>query len=180
LRDNGDLLDILNELVEGHPVLPADHTLGQSEHLFARIPDEVIQKQIDKLAATDQANQTQNAATPAINYAPVKETIQFDDFAQMDIRTGTILTAEKVEKSKKLLKLSVDLGFETRTIMSGIAESFSPEEVVGKQVIVLVNLAPRMMMGTESQGMILLAENAEGKLSFVGPVSGWPNGMGVK
>lgn len=180
LRDNGDLLDILNELVEGHPVLPADHTLGQSEHLFARIPDEVIQKQIDKLAATDQANQTQNAATPAINYAPVKETIQFDDFAQMDIRTGTILTAEKVEKSKKLLKLSVDLGFETRTIMSGIAESFSPEEVVGKQVIVLVNLAPRMMMGTESQGMILLAENAEGKLSFVGPENGWPNGMGVK
>ncbi len=180
LRDNGDLLDILNELVEGNPVIQPNHALGQSEHLFSRIPDEVIQKQIDKLAATDAANQADApTAAAAVQYKPMKDTIQYDDFAKMDIRTGTILTAEKVEKSKKLLKLSVDLGFETRTILSGIAEHFSPEEVIGLQVIVLANLAPRMMMGSESQGMILLAENAEGKLSFVSPGSGWPNGMGV-
>ena len=110
----------------------------------------------------------------------MKETIQYDDFAKMDIRTGTILTAEKMDKSKKLLKLQVDLGFEQRTILSGIAEHFQPEEVVGKQVIVLANLAPRAMMGIESQGMILMAENAEGKLSFVSPEAGWPGGMGVK
>ncbi len=181
LNDNGDLLAILNELVEGNPIVQPNHALGEPAHLFSRIPDDVIQRQIDKLAATDTANQ---AAAPTntpttINYTPVKETIQYDDFAKMDIRTGTILTAEKVEKSKKLLKLSVDLGFETRTILSGIAEHYTPEQVVGQQVIVLVNLAPRVMMGTESQGMILLAENAEGKLSFVQPSGGWPNGMGV-
>ncbi|GAB4492822.1 MAG: methionine--tRNA ligase [Saprospiraceae bacterium] len=180
LRDNGDLLDILNELVEGNPILQPNHALGQAEHLFSRIPDEVIQKQIDKLTATEQADQTQNSQPSPVKYQPLKETIQFDDFAKMDIRTGTILSAEKVEKSKKLLKLSVDLGFETRTILSGIAEHFTPEEVVGKQVVVLANLAPRVMMGTESQGMILFAEDSEGKLGFVSPVSGWPNGMGVK
>lgn len=180
LRDNGDLLDILNELVEGNPIVQPNHVLGQAEHLFSRIPDEVIQQQIDKLTATEQTNQTQNSQPSPVNYQPLKETIQFDDFAKMDIRTGTILTAEKVEKSKKLLKLSVDLGFETRTILSGIAEHFAPEEVVGRQVVVLANLAPRVMMGTESQGMILFAEDAEGKLGFVSPTAGWANGMGVK
>ncbi len=180
LRDKRDLLDILNELVEGNPIVPPNHALGQAEHLFSRIPDEVIQKQIDKLTATEQANQTQNTQPSPLKYEPLKETIQFDDFAKMDIRTGTILTAEKVEKSKKLLKLSVDLGFETRTILSGIAEHFTPEEVVGKQVVVLANLAPRVMMGTESQGMILFAEDEEGKLGFVSPTAGWANGMGVK
>jgi methionyl-tRNA synthetase len=118
--------------------------------------------------------------TPSAVHRPPSPVIQYDDFAKMDIRTGTILTAEKVEKSKKLLKLSVDLGFETRTILSGIAEHFAPEEVVGRQVIVLANLAPRLMMGTESEGMILMAESAEGKLSFVSPADGWANGMGVK
>jgi len=180
LQDKGDLLGILNELVEGNPIVQPNHAVGEAVHLFSRIPDEVIQRQIDKLAATDTANQAAASVTqPSIRYAPVKDTIQYDDFAKMDIRTGTILTAEKVEKSKKLLKLGVDLGFETRTILSGIAEHYTPEEVVGQQVIVLVNLAPRVMMGTESQGMILLAENAEGKLSFVQPSDGWPNGMGV-
>jgi methionyl-tRNA synthetase len=181
LRDNGELLDILNELVEGNPIVQPNHALGQAEHLFSRIPDEVIQKQIDKLNATDLANQaaTREAQPATINYKPVKETIQYDDFSKLDIRTGTILTAEKVEKSKKLLKLSVDLGFETRTILSGIAEHYSPEEVVGRQVIVLANLAPRVMMGSESAGMILLAEDADGKLSFVSPAADWPNGMGV-
>lgn len=197
IRDQGDLLEVLNEFAEGNPVLPHGHALGEAAHLFSRIPDEVIQKQIDKLIQTDIENQivAQNMApSQEVKTAPVssplpsgtgvgeglKSSIQYDDFAKMDIRTGTILTAEKVEKSKKLLKLSVSLGFETRTILSGIAEHFTPEEVVGKQVVVLANLAPRLMMGTESQGMILMAENAEGKLSFVSPAEGWPDGMGVK
>lgn len=181
LHDNGELLDILNELVEGNPIVQPNHALGQPEHLFSRIPDEVIQKQIDKLNATDLANQaaTREDHPATINYKPVKETIQYDDFSKLDIRTGTILTAEKVEKSKKLLKLSVDLGFETRTILSGIAEHYTPEEVIGRQVIVLANLAPRVMMGSESAGMILMAEDADGKLSFVSPAADWPNGMGV-
>jgi methionyl-tRNA synthetase len=113
-------------------------------------------------------------------YRPVSENIQFDDFAKLDLRTGTILSAEKMAKSKKLLKLSVDLGFESRTILSGIAEYFTPEQVIGQQVVIVANLAPRVMMGIESQGMILMAEDAEGKLSFVSSGNGWPNGMGVK
>ncbi len=177
LRDKGDLLAILNELVEGNPIVLPNHALGQSEHLFSRIPDEVIEAQIAKLGA---GTATPATAPAEIQYPPMKETIQYDDFAKMDIRTGKILTAEKMEKSKKLLKLSVDLGFETRTILSGIAEHFSPEEVVGREVVVLANLAPRPMMGVESQGMILMAENEEGKLSFVSPAAGWPNGFGVK
>jgi methionyl-tRNA synthetase len=115
-----------------------------------------------------------------IQHTPLAPEIQFDDFAKLDLRTGTILTAEKMEKSKKLLKLSVDLGFETRTILSGIAEHFSPEEVVGQQVVIVANLAPRVMMGIQSQGMILMADAPNGKLSFVSPQTGWMNGMGVK
>ena len=102
--------------------------------------------------------------------------IQYDDFAKLDLRIGTVTAAEKVPKADKLLKLNVDLGFEQRTIVSGIAESFSPEEVVGKKVTVLVNLAPRNLRGTESQGMILMTNNAEGKLVFVNPDSDVSNG----
>ncbi len=180
----GELLFILNDLAEGNPILPTGHAISAAEHLFSRIPDEVIAAQVAKLEATDQAAAaatTTPEPEPASNmYAPLAPTITYDDFAKLDIRTGTILTAEKMEKSKKLLRLSVDLGFETRTILSGIAEHFTPEEVVGRQVVVLANLAPRVMMGVESQGMILMAENAEGKLSFVRPEEGWPSGFGVK
>ncbi len=188
LKDQGDLLAIMNELVEGNPILGNDQAIGQAEHLFSRITDEVIQQQIEKLESTNIANQpvmvppvTETSAEPSTPvYPPLKDMIQFDDFAKMDIRTGKILTAEKMEKSKKLLKLRVDLGLEERTILSGIAEHFQPEEVIGQQVIVLANLAPRMMMGIESQGMILMAEDAAGKLSFVSPAAGWPSGFGVK
>ncbi len=188
LEDRGDLLAILNELVEGNPILPAGHAIGQAEHLFSRITDETIQQQIEKLEASHAADQpiavTEESAaaaiTPTTTYMPLKDVIQFDDFAKMDIRTGKILTAEKVEKSKKLLRLQVDLGFEERTILSGIAEHFQPEQVIGQVVLVLANLAPRTMMGTESQGMILMAEDAEGKLSFVSPPAGWPSGCGVR
>lgn len=185
LSDKGDLLAILNELAEGNPILPYNHALGQSAHLFSRIPDEAIEAQIAKLkgpaaAAAPAAVPTAAPAPAPVAHKPVAPVITYDDFAKMDIRTGKILTAEKMEKSKKLLKLTVDLGFEERTILSGIAEHFSPEEVMGREVIVLANLAPRPMMGIESQGMILMAENAEGKLSFVSPAEGWPSGWGVK
>jgi len=174
LADNGELNELLGLLEAGKPVINTGHATGEAAHLFSRIPDDVIEKQLARLQAQEPA------PAQEIKHAPMKDIIQYDDFAKMDIRTGTILTAEKVEKSKKLLKLFVDLGFEQRTILSGIAEHFQPEEVVGKQVIVLANLAPRAMMGTESQGMILMAEDAEGKLSFVAPGGEWPNGMGVR
>lgn len=178
-QDLGELSVALERLSNQQPLVQSSHLIGQPEHLFSRISDEVIEKQIEILKANEPVADAVPTNTK-IAYKPMKETIQYDDFAKMDIRTGIILSAEKVEKSKKLLKLSVDLGFELRTILSGIAEHFTPEEVVGKQVIVLANLAPRTMMGTESQGMILMAEDASGKLCFVSPASGWPSGMGVQ
>lgn len=145
-------------------LLKAGHQIGQAELLFAKIEDEAIQKQIDKLEATKTANAAENKKAE-----PQKDLIQFEDFAKMDIRTGTILEAEKMPKANKLLVLKVDTGIDVRTIVSGIAESFSPEEVVGKRVTVLVNLAPRNLRGVESQGMILMTKNTEGKLVFVNP-----------
>lgn len=179
LEDSREWLDVLNELAEGNPFLPPNHAVEEPEHLFSRISDETVALQIAKLEAAEQLNNQSTEPKP-ITYAPMKETITYDDFAKLDIRTGKIVTAEKMEKSKKLLKLQVDLGFETRTILSGIAEHFTPESVIGQQVIVLANLAPRAMMGVESQGMILMADDADGKLSFVQPNAGWPSGFGVK
>ncbi len=145
-------------------LLPAGHTIGEAQLLFAKIEDETIQKQVEKLEATKTANAAENKKTE-----PQKDLIQYEDFAKMDIRTGTILEAEKMPKANKLLVLKVDTGIDVRTIVSGIAEHFSPEEVVGKRVTVLVNLAPRALRGVESQGMILMTQNAEGKLVFVNP-----------
>ncbi|MBW8685559.1 methionine--tRNA ligase [Chitinophaga rhizophila] len=142
------------------------YSLRPPEYLFAKIDDAKIQEQIAKL----HAGLVKPAAAPV--EAPVKEMkaeIQFDDFAKIDLRVGTILEAEKVPKADKLLKLLVDIGTEKRTVVSGIAEHFTPEEVVGKQVTLVANLAPRKMRGIESQGMILMAENAAGKLVFVNP-----------
>jgi methionyl-tRNA synthetase len=136
--------------------------------LFAKIEDEEIQKQIDKLEATKTANKEEIASSLTMT-EPQKEVIQFDDFAKMDIRVGTILEAEKMPKANKLLILKVDTGIDIRTIVSGIAESFKPEDIIGKKVTVLVNLAPRNLRGVESQGMILMSTNAEGKLVFVNP-----------
>ncbi|MGB1243731.1 MAG: methionine--tRNA ligase subunit beta, partial [Chitinophagales bacterium] len=107
------------------------------------------------------------AAAP-IEYVPLKDTIQFDDFTKLDIRTGTILEAEKVKKTKKLLKLKVNIGLEERTVVSGIAEHYKPEDIIGQKVLLLANLAPRKLRGIESQGMILMATNAAGKLVFAG------------
>src|SRR5690606_116882 len=119
------------------------------------------------------------AATGAAEPKPAKATIQFDDFAKIDLKIGTILAAEKVEKADKLLKLSVDLGTETRTIVSGIALHFKPEEIAGKQVVVVTNLAPRKMRGIESNGMILMAEDADGILQFINPDKAVANGSSV-
>jgi methionyl-tRNA synthetase len=140
------------------------HQIGQAEILFAQIEDAEIQKQLDKLEATKTANQVENAKAE-----PQKEIITFEDFAKVDLRIGTIIEAEKMPKANKLLVLKVDTGIDVRTIVSGIAEHFTPEEVIGKRVTVLVNLAPRALRGVESEGMLLLTNTAEGKLVFVNP-----------
>ncbi|WP_281238301.1 methionine--tRNA ligase [Flavobacterium praedii] len=151
-------------ITDSSDLLPAGHQIGEAELLFSKIEDEEIQKQIDKLEATKTANKAENKVAE-----PQKDLIQFEDFAKMDIRVGTILEAEKMPKANKLLILKVDTGIDVRTIVSGIAESFKPEDIVGKRVTVLVNLAPRNLRGVESQGMILMTTNAEGKLVFVNP-----------
>lgn len=143
-------------------LLQAGHAIGKAELLFSKVEDKEIQIQIDKLEASKTADAT--AEVPE-----QKDTIGFDDFTKLDMRVGTILEAEKIPKTKKLLKLKVDVGIDVRTIVSGIAESFSAEEVVGQRVIVLVNLAPRKLRGVESQGMILMSDAADGKLSFIEP-----------
>ena len=161
-----------NAVSETSDLLPAGHQIGEAEILFAQIEEAEIQKQIDKLEATKTANAMENKVTE-----PQKTTTTFEDFAKLDIRVGTILEAEKMPKANKLLVLKVDTGLDIRTIVSGIAEHFSPEEVVGKRVTVLVNLAPRALRGVESEGMILMTNNAEGKLVFVNPdVDGVANG----
>lgn len=146
-------------------LLAPGHELGQAELLFEKIEDATVEAQLQKLANTKAANAAANATvTPA-----KEEAVQFDDFAKMDIRVSRVVAAEPVPKTKKLLKLTVDTGIDTRTIVSGIAEYFSAEEMVGKRVLVLVNLAPRVLKGIESQGMILMAESPTGKLSVVAP-----------
>ena len=158
-------------------LLPSGHNIGKGELLFSKIEDEQIQVQLDKLEASKKTNDAMNSA-PEVS--PQKETIQFDDFTKLDMRVGTIIEAEKMAKTKKLLVLKVDTGIDVRTIVSGIAESFTPEEVIGKKVTVLVNLAPRALRGVESQGMILMTEDASGKLVFVNPDSdGTPNGATI-
>ncbi|WP_417939064.1 methionine--tRNA ligase [Flavobacterium sp. RS13.1] len=163
-----------NDISENSDLIPAGHKINESELLFNKIEDEEIQKQIDKLEATKTANLAESKQPE-----PQKELIQFEDFAKMDIRIGTILEAEKMPKANKLLVLKVDTGIDVRTIVSGIAESFSPEEIVGKRVSVLANLAPRALRGVESQGMILMTTNTEGKLVFVNPDADAPNGSTV-
>lgn len=148
----------------GGDIVVAGHKINPSELLFEKIEDEEIQKQVDKLQKTKEMNKEAQVELPK-----PKEEIIFDDFMKMDIRIGKILEAEKVAKTKKLLKLKVDVGIDVRTIVSGIAEFFSPEEIVGKEVCVLANLAPRSIKGIESKGMILMAEAPDGKLTFISP-----------
>ena len=151
-------------LEEGRQINPA-------QLLFEQIDDKQIEAQLEKLQQTKKANELASATVE-----PQKANIEYDDFVKMDIRVGTILAAEKVAKTKKLLKLTIDTGIDQRTIVSGIAEYYSPEEIIGKQVSVLVNLAPKALKGIESQGMILMAENLDGSLSFISPEKPIRNG----
>ena len=147
-------------------LLAAGHAIGDAELLFEKIEDDVIQAQLDKLEASRKAKL---AAEAAQNVTAQKAEVSFDDFQKMDIRVSTILAAEKVAKTKKLLKLTIDTGIDKRTIVSGIAEYYTPEQLVGRQVLVLANLAPREIKGIESRGMILMAEDALGRLVLVQP-----------
>ena len=147
-------------------LLAAGHTIGEAQLLFEKIEDDVIQAQLDKLEASRKAKL---AAEAAQNVTEQKAEVTFDDFQKMDIRVSTILEAEKVAKTKKLLKLTIDTGIDKRTIVSGIAEYYTPEQLVGRQVLVLANLAPREIKGIESRGMILMAEDALGRLVLVQP-----------
>lgn len=158
-----------SDLVQEGSVLP------KPSLLFERIEDKEIEAQVQKLMDTKKANEALEKQV-----SPAKEDIDFDDFSKMDIRVGTILEAEKVAKTKKLLKLKVDTGIDQRTIVSGIAEYYKPEDIIGKQVSVLVNLAPKTLRGIESQGMILMAEDADGSLQFVAPFSITKNGSEIK
>jgi methionyl-tRNA synthetase len=160
-----------NAVSQEEVLLPAGHSIGDAQILFTQIEDATIQQQIDKLEASKVANAAENKTILS-----QKEFVAFDDFAKMDLRVGTILEAEKMPKANKLLVLKVDTGIDQRTIVSGIAEHFTPEEVVGQKVTVLVNLAPRNLRGVESQGMILMTTNTEGKLVFVNPAVETPNG----
>lgn len=157
-------------------LLAAGTPVEKGALLFEKIEDEVVEKQIQKLH-TARAEKESKEQKP--NVKPMKDIIQFDDFMKMDIRVGEILTAEPVPKSNKLLKFTVDTGIDKRTILSGIAKHFTPEEMVGKKVTVLVNLAPRKIMGIESEGMILFAENEDGALKAVRPAEDAENGAGI-
>jgi len=162
-------------------LLKAGHRIGVAELLFEKIEDAAIEKQLQRLENTKLANKQETQANAETEVAPQKELISYDDFAKMDIRIGTILEAEKMPKADKLLVLKVDTGIDKRTIVSGIAQSFAPEEIIGKKVTVLVNLAPRKLRGVESQGMILMVENSEGKYTFINPdADGITNGTEVK
>ena len=155
--------------------LETGHKLNKPELLFVRIENSEVEAQVQKLMDTKKQNELAE-----VKAAPAKEEIEFDDFMKMDIRTGTIIEAEKVAKTKKLLKLKIDTGIDQRTVVSGIAEYYEPEQIVGKQVSILVNLKPRKLRGIESQGMILMAEDKDGKLVFVAPEQKISNGSEVK
>ncbi|WP_297088754.1 methionine--tRNA ligase [uncultured Draconibacterium sp.] len=156
-------------------LLPSGHQVNKPELLFEKIEDKVIEAQLQKLADTKKANEMAEATA-----APAKENIEFDDFVKMDVRAGTVIECEKVAKTKKLLKLRIDTGIDQRTVVSGIAEYYKPEDLIGKQVSILVNLAPKKLRGIESQGMILCAENADGTLSIVSPDKAVKNGSEIR
>jgi methionyl-tRNA synthetase len=159
----------------GSDLLPQGHTLGEPSLLFEKIEDETMELQIQKLHQSKALNQ---AVKKPVNSQ--KPNVTYDEFSRMDIRIGLITEAEKVPKTKKLMKLTIDTGMDIRTVVSGISEFFEPEDVIGKQVCLLANLEPRDIKGIQSQGMILLAEDAGGKLVFVTPEESMDGGAEVK
>ncbi|NKI30863.1 methionine--tRNA ligase [Croceivirga thetidis] len=170
-----------NEVSNKEILLSSGHQINKSELLFRKIEDQEIEAQLQKLEATKKANSSQkeNNMESTNNLTPQKDTITYDDFSKLDMRVGTIIEAEKMPKADKLIVMKVDTGLDRRTIVSGIAEHFTVEELIGKQVTVLVNLAPRKLRGVESQGMILLAENSDGKLVFLNPEGEVENGSAI-
>lgn len=179
LDGQSDLVIVMDNLAEGLPVLDANHTIGEPVHLFDRIDDATIQKQVYKLTETDRLQNQPPAQESAGLSVPVKEEIDFNRFSSIDLRVGEIIKAERVKKADKLLHLEVSLGFETRTIVSGIAEFYNPDNITGQKVVVVTNLAGRKIKGIESKGMILMAETPEGKLEFVQVPSEVPPGSTI-
>jgi len=156
-------------------LLPPGHQVNKGGLLFEKIEDEIINRQIEKLMNTRKENEGSAAGAAA-----VKSAVTYEDFSKMDIRTATVLEAEKVPKTAKLLKLKIDCGTDIRTIVSGIAEYYTPESMVGRQILIIANLEPRTIKGIESKGMILMAEDPNGKLTLVSPVEKTGNGSTVK
>ncbi len=154
--------------------LEAGHQLGEVSLLFAKIEDIEIQAQIDKLEQTKIVN-----AENGVSFPPIKDEVDYETFCKLDLRVGTIKTAERVPKTDKLLKLTIDIGSEVRTVVSGIAKDHEPEKIIGTQVTLLTNLAPRKIRGILSQGMILMAENTNGELAFVSPDKEVNSGSGI-
>ena len=181
----GELRDPMYRLVlkwddlGSESLLPAGHELGEPALLFSKIDDSVVDAQVAKLNATKAANEAAAKAAAAKEVEPQKEEVTFDDFGRMDIRTATVLEAVKVPKTDKLLKLTIDTGIDRRVIVSGIAEYYSPEDMVGKQICILANLKPRTIKGIESQGMILMAKQGDGSMRFITPEEAVCNGAQI-
>jgi len=175
LRGFLNLEELPWETIGNISLIPSGHRINKPSLLFEKIDDKQVQHQVDKLLSTKKANEESNTVI-----APAKALVSYDDFANMDIRIATILSAEKVAKTKKLIKLELDTGIDKRTVVSGIAEYFDPEKLIGKKVTLLANLAPRKIRGIESQGMILLAEHTNGELVFVVPDDDMIDGAEVK
>ena len=170
-----DVLQLMNKLAEGEVLLPPGHVIEPPFHLFSRIPEEIIQGQVEKLHGSDQ-----NSNSQANGQVELKSAIDFGTFQKLDLRTGSIVSAEKMKNADKLLVLTVDLGFEKRTVISGIAQHFSPEDIIGQRVTMVANLQPKKMRGIESNGMILMAEDEDGKLMFVSPPQEANDGLAVR
>ena len=164
-------------------LLPSGHQLGEAVLLFRKIEDAEVEAQIARLEAIKKAREEAEAAKAAAEAAkkiePQKPEVTFEQFGAMDIRTATVLAAERVPKTDKLLKLTIDTGIDQRTIVSGIAEYYSPEDMVGKQICILANLAPRTIRGIESKGMILMAKQGDGKMRFITPQEAVVNGAQI-
>ncbi len=181
IEEKDEFLIMQDNLAEGFPLLEAGHKIGQAFHLFSRLDDKAIEGQLEKLKEMSFGEDTPKASKKKQNPATTAATtIGFEDFTKLDLRTATIMSAEKVKKADKLLKLELDLGVEKRTVVSGIAEHYTVDEVIGKQVSMITNLEPRKIRGVLSQGMILMAENEEGKLCFVSPEKTWDNGSLIR
>ena len=179
LRDPLFSLELKWDDLGSENLLPAGHVLGEPVLLFSKIDDSVVDAQVAKLNATKAANEAAAKAAAAKEVEPQKEEVTFDDFGRMDIRTATVLEAVKVPKTDKLLKLTIDTGIDKRVIVSGIAEYYSPEDMVGKQICILANLKPRTIKGIESQGMILMAKQGDGSMRFITPEEAVCNGAQI-